>query len=114
MRCGGSRRGSQGGRALRARFALRAGYFARLAPPMDTAALIADLRATRAHMRAVADDLDGAREYGPLLAIVNPPRWEVGHVGWFQEYWCLRRHSKGLYAPERGDSILPNADGFYN
>ena len=81
---------------------------------MDPYALIADLRATRAHTRAVADDLGGAREYGPLLAIVNPPRWEVGHLGWFQEYWCLRRRSRGLYAPERSDSILPNADGFYN
>jgi ergothioneine biosynthesis protein EgtB len=81
---------------------------------MDPAALIADLRATRAHTRAVADDLGGAREYGPLVAIVNPPRWELGHVGWFQEYWCLRRRLPGLYAPERGDSILPNADDFYN
>jgi iron(II)-dependent oxidoreductase len=81
---------------------------------MTPSDLVADLRATRAHMRAVADDLDGAREYGPLLAIVNPPRWELGHVGWFQEYWCLRRRSPGLFAPERGDSILPNADGFYN
>ena len=26
----------------------------------------------------------------PRLATVNPARWELGHVGWFQEYWCLR------------------------
>jgi iron(II)-dependent oxidoreductase len=81
---------------------------------MDAQALIADLRETRAHTRAVADDLGGEREFGPLIAIVNPPRWELGHVGWFQEYWCLRRRSPDLYAPERNDSILPNADALYN
>ena len=26
----------------------------------------------------------------PLIATVNPARWELGHVAWFQEYWCLR------------------------
>jgi len=56
----------------------------------------------------VADDLAGERELGPQIAIVNPPRWEVGHVGWFQEYWCLRGGSD-----ERA-SILPNADKLYN
>lgn len=76
--------------------------------------LIAELNAARARMRRVADDLGGAREFGPMLAIVNPPRWELGHVGWFQEYWCLRRAAPGRYSPERGDSILPNADDLYN
>src|SRR5687767_10543038 len=42
------------------------------------------------------------------MAIVNPPRWEVGHVGWFQEFWCLRGGS------EARASILPNADALYN
>jgi iron(II)-dependent oxidoreductase len=56
----------------------------------------------------VADDLAGERELGPKLAIVNPPRWEVGHVAWFQEYWCLRD------ASEQRASILPNADRLYN
>ncbi len=69
--------------------------------------LIAELRAARARTRQVADDLGAEREFGPKLAIVNPPRWEVGHVGWFQEYWCLRG------APE-ARSILPNADALYN
>jgi iron(II)-dependent oxidoreductase len=66
------------------------------------------LRAAREHTRRVADDLAGERELGPLLAIVNPPRWEVGHVGWFQEFWCLRGGSEGAA------SILPNADALYN
>ena len=70
--------------------------------------LVEQLRAARAHTRRVADDLAGERELGPKLAIVNPPRWEVGHVGWFQEYWCLRGGS------EERASILPNADALYN
>jgi len=66
------------------------------------------LRAARAHTRRLVDDLAGERELGPKLAIVNPPRWEAGHVGWFQEFWCLRGGS------EEGASILPNADALYN
>ena len=74
----------------------------------------AELRAARKRMRLVADDLGGLREFGPMLAIVNPPRWELGHVGWFQEYWCLRRTGAGRYTEARGDPILPNADALYN
>jgi iron(II)-dependent oxidoreductase len=70
--------------------------------------LLERLKAARAHTRRVADDLSGEREIGPKLAIVNPPRWEVGHVGWFQEFWCLRGGS------EERASILPNADALYN
>ena len=70
--------------------------------------LVEQLWAARAHTRRVVDDLAGERELGPKLAIVNPPRWEVGHVGWFQEYWCLRGGS------EERPSILPNADALYN
>ncbi len=81
---------------------------------MTPATLTAELQSARARTRAVADDLAGVREFGPLLAIVNPPRWELGHVGWFQEYWCLRRAEPGRYATERHESILPNADALYN
>jgi len=66
------------------------------------------LRKAREHTRRLVDDLAGDRELGPKLAIVNPPRWEVGHVGWFQEFWCLRGGS------EERASILPNADALYN
>ena len=67
-----------------------------------------ELRSARAHLRRVADDLDGERELGPKLPIVNPPRWEIGHVGWFQEWWCLRD------AREDRASILAGADRLYN
>jgi len=70
--------------------------------------LLERLRRAREHTRSIADDLAGERELGPKLAIVNPPRWELGHVGWFQEFWCLRGGS------EERASILPNADALYN
>ena len=35
-------------------------------------------------------DLTGDRQFGPNLKIVNPPLWEVGHVGFFHDYFALR------------------------
>jgi iron(II)-dependent oxidoreductase len=69
--------------------------------------LAVDLTAAREHFVQVTAGLDGERLLGPKLAIVNPPLWEIGHVGWFQEHWCLRegRH---------GEKLLPNADALYD
>jgi iron(II)-dependent oxidoreductase len=39
-------------------------------------------------------DLDDEQLMGPRLAIVNPLRWEIAHVAWFQEQWVLR-HALG-------------------
>jgi len=77
---------------------------------MNSSSLAAGLRASRAHLTRITADFDGARLLGPKLAIVNPPLWELGHVAWFQECWCLRdgAHAAG---PE---SILPGADTFYD
>jgi len=55
------------------------------------AELAARLLDARARTLALAGGLDtGERRLGPRLAIVNPPLWELGHVGWFQEKWILR------------------------
>ena len=72
--------------------------------------LSADLAASREHTLRVTAHLDGERLLGPKLAIVNPPLWEIGHVGWFQERWCLRLRDDGSLA----DSILPDADSLYD
>ena len=47
---------------------------------------------------------------GPRLDIVNPVLWEIGHVGWFHEYWTLR-HAHGQ-APliERGDRLWDSSN----
>ena len=66
--------------------------------------------ASRARSSRVTAGLGGERLLGPKLAIVNPPLWEIGHVAWFQERWCLRyRDSGGL-----GESILAGADALYD
>src|SRR5919108_2202189 len=44
---------------------------------------------------------------GPQGHFVEPPIWEIGHVGWFQEYWILRRLD-GVA------SLLPGSDGIYD
>jgi iron(II)-dependent oxidoreductase len=72
--------------------------------------LSSDLLAARDHFALVTAALDGERLLGPRLAIVNPPLWEIGHVGWFQEHWCLRWRGDGMLCA----SILPNADALYN
>jgi iron(II)-dependent oxidoreductase len=38
---------------------------------------------------------------------LEPPIWEIGHVGWFQEYWLLRHL-------DRASPILPAGDSVYD
>ncbi|HEX4598261.1 MAG TPA: selenoneine synthase SenA [Burkholderiaceae bacterium] len=55
----------------------------------------------------------------PYSPEVNPPLWELGHVGWFQEYWIGRNGQRGQgigadpQSP-RTASCLANADGLYD
>ena len=55
-----------------------------------TAQLVEALRETRARTLELVADLSEAQLIGPRLPIVNPLRWEIGHVAWFQEFWLLR------------------------
>jgi iron(II)-dependent oxidoreductase len=57
---------------------------------------------------ALIDDLDDAQWQVPQLPIVNLPRWEFGHIGWFMELWCLRRGDRGR------PSLLADADRWYD
>lgn len=55
----------------------------------------------------------------PLHDEYNPPLWELGHVGWFQEYWISRnlQRAAGIRCePDhaRAPSLLPQADSWYN
>ena len=68
------------------------------------------LDAARERLVVLTGDLDGERLLGPKLAIVNPPLWEIGHVAWFQEHWCLRMRPDGTLAPSR----LADADRLYD
>src|SRR5689334_7386123 len=69
--------------------------------------LSAQLRDTRSRTRRLMEDLSTEQLMGPMLPIVNPVLWEIGHVGWFHEYWTLR-HAHGE-AP-----ILDHADLLWN
>ncbi len=71
------------------------------------AELAAQLRAARARTHLLTEDLSAAQLMGPMLPIVNPVLWEVGHVGWFHEHWTLR-HVHGEYP------ILDRADRLWN
>jgi iron(II)-dependent oxidoreductase len=56
--------------------------------------LAAQLRDVRTRTRRLTEDLSTEQLMGPMLPIVNPVLWEIGHVGWFHEYWTLR-HAHG-------------------
>jgi iron(II)-dependent oxidoreductase len=66
-----------------------------------------DLLDSRERSARVTAAFQGERLLGPKLAVVNPPLWEIGHVGWFQEHWCLRDGGKK-------ESILRGADALYD
>ncbi len=70
------------------------------------------LRDARQYTNALVDDLTDAQwrdiAYQP---IVNPFLWEVGHVGWFMEHWCLRWQGAGR--PLR-PSLLAHSDRWYD
>src|SRR5947207_7059454 len=72
--------------------------------------LVAQLREARDCTRSLTDDLTVKQLMGPMLPIVNPILWEIGHVGWFHEYWTLR-HAHGQ-APliERGDRLWDSSN----
>ncbi len=54
--------------------------------------------------------LDLSRVAFPCIPIVNPALWELAHIAWFQEYWCLRRTQKGELRP----SLLEGADALFD
>ena len=56
---------------------------------------------------ALTADLDARQQQGPMIPIVNPALWEVGHVGWFFEKWTLRN----LY---EAPSMVPHSDALYD
>ena len=58
--------------------------------------------------RALTQFLGNGEPAVPMLSIVNPPLWELGHVAWFQEFWLHRGGNFG--AP----SILRHADRWYD
>jgi len=63
-------------------------------------ALAASRADTLATFEAFERALPGLRV--PQRAGLNPPLWELGHVGWFQEYWIARNPTR-----EQGEAADP-------
>jgi len=61
----------------------------------------------------------GERLSVPYSPQLNPPLWEIGHVGWFQDYWVARnrQRARGVACDpdhQRPAGRLPGADALYN
>lgn len=64
---------------------------------------------SRQYTKSLVDDLSDAQWDVPAHTAINPVLWEVGHVAWFMERWCLRLREDHLDAPR-----LPGADRLYD
>jgi iron(II)-dependent oxidoreductase len=79
----------------------------RLVPSATSASLVGRLLDARATELALLDELSDEQMLGPRGHFIEPPLWEMGHVGWFQEFW-IPRHLDGAAA------LLPGSDGIYD
>src|SRR5882757_3359212 len=79
---------------------------------LDRSQVARALRGAREYTSALVADLDDRQWIDPpRLATINPFLWEVGHVGWFMEHWCLRwRGADRALAPPR----LAHGDRWYD
>lgn len=50
----------------------------------------------------------------PLLASVNPPLWELGHIAWFAEWFILRAAQSSDPASAQRVSLLTKGDDWFN
>jgi iron(II)-dependent oxidoreductase len=63
------------------------------------------LREARARTLAIYAHLDLAALRVAQIPLVNPPLWELAHIAWFQEHWCLRRKGRAPLL-ERADELF--------
>ncbi len=90
----------------------------------DASGLAAALQASRADTLATFAVIDAALAQQPepsvpTWATLNPPLWELGHIGWFQEYWIARNplRAEGAAADpdaKRSAALRPQADALYD
>ena len=82
-------------------------------------ALVAARERTLSIAQAYAAALGSDVMRVPYRPTLNPPLWELGHVGWFQEYWIGRNRERehGIDcepAHARRPSLLHVSDSFYD
>jgi ergothioneine biosynthesis protein EgtB len=79
-----------------------------------------DARNHTLHLFSVYETALAEQGYAvPRVPELNPPLWELGHVGWFQERWIgrnLQRHQGPRCDPTAAPlaSQLPQADGWWD
>jgi len=76
---------------------------------MADAALVDAVVDARRRTLELLKDLSDEQLMGPRLPIVNPLRWEVGHVGWFQEHWVLRHALERTPSRADGDALYDSS-----
>jgi ergothioneine biosynthesis protein EgtB len=87
-----------------------------LARNLDRAALDGALDDARRHTLSILADFDASRWRVPELPVINPPLWELGHVGWFAEWWILRgaAHNGRGGTTAQCASLLEDADRWFD
>lgn len=78
------------------------------------AEIVEDLRDARRRLLDLVLDLDDEQLAVPLLAVVNPILWEIGHVAWFQERWCLREATGAASMRADADRLYDSAAVFHD
>ena len=69
---------------------------------------------TRLREIELMQDLTDKQMLGPSTRIAEPPIWELGHVGWFQDRWILQNLDNRAPTDEKADRLydsfnIPNA-----
>jgi len=63
----------------------------------------------RSRTLSLVGDLSDEQFRVPLLRIINPFLWEIGHVAYFQEYWVLRHAAGEPPICQDGDALYDSA-----
>ncbi|HVT44538.1 MAG TPA: selenoneine synthase SenA [Thermoanaerobaculia bacterium] len=77
--------------------------------PVNANVLRSSLQTARKKTDAIWLGLKERQLTLPLLPIVNPVLWEVGHVAWFQEYWVLRHQTRRPPQRANGDALYDSS-----
>lgn len=87
----------------------------------DPKGLAAALRASRDDTLAALARIEAALPdlQVPQADTLNPPAWELGHIGWFQQYWLARnpqRHRGWRADPHaaRAPARAPDSDALFD
>jgi len=79
----------------------------------EAQSLATALQDARERTLAIYAHLDLARLEVPYLETINPPLWELSHIAWFQEFWCLRYRDEDR-SGSRVAPLLKNADALFD